>query len=346
MSGNAQPVARPGQGPSEDLDRPDPSGIRRVQSSLIGSELIGILVPVLLLTVAMTIAFPGFSRPFNVDALLVTIGVTAVVGLSQLSVLAIGQFNLALPAIGAFTGMLVAWLIQVAGLESVLAVVLALAFAAFLGFVQGVLIAVFRLNAFVVTLGLAAAYTGLMFVTLGNERYQHIGDALPQIGRGAVGPIPNIFIISLVVSAFVWVIVQRTVLGRQILATGASPLVARFSAVPVDRTLISAHVMSGALGGVAAVLVVSRLAVGSPAIGADWLLTSFAAAVLGGTLLTGGRVSVVGTVLGATLLALIANALVIAGISQFLYQAGLGVIVLAAVAIAQLRTRLLSSRPL
>jgi ribose transport system permease protein len=344
MSGNRQPVLRSGRAPGEDRNGPEPSVIRRALLSFFGSELIAIAVPVVLLVVALTLAFPGFSRPFNIDALLVTIGVTAVVGLSQLSVLTIGQFNLALPSIGAFAGMLVAWLLQVASLDWALAVVLALAFAALLGFIQGLLIAVLRLNAFIVTLGLAAVYTGLMFVTLGNERYQHIGNVLPQIGRGGFGPIPNVFILALMTCGLVWILVQRTVLGRHLLATGASPLVARFSAVPVDRTVVIAHLVSGALGGVAAVLVVSRLAVGSPAIGADWLLTSFAAPVLGGTILTGGRVSIVGTVLGATLLALIANALVIAGISQFLYQAGLGLIVLGAVAIAQLRIRLLSSR--
>jgi ribose transport system permease protein len=344
MLGNAQLAPNSSRTSSEDRDESDPSGVRRARRSLIGSELIGIAVPTVLLAVAMTIAFPGFSRPFNVEALLVTIGVTAVVGLSQLSVLTIGQFNLALPAIGAFAGMLVAWLLQVAGFDWPLAVIVALVFASLLGLIQGAMIAVLRLNAFIVTLGLAAAYTGLMFVTLGNARYQEIGDVLPQFGRGGLGPLPNVFIMSLVTATVVWVLVQRTVVGRHLLATGAGPLVARFSAVPVDRTVVIAHSLSGALGGVAAILVVSRLAVGSPAIGADWLLTSFAAPVLGGTILTGGRVSIVGTVLGAALLALIANALVIAGISQFLYQAGLGLIVLGAVAIAQVRLRLLSSR--
>ena len=64
----------------------------------------------------MTIAFPGFASPFNIDALLATIAVTSVVGLAQVSVLAIGQFNLALPAIGAFTGMVLGWLLQIGGL--------------------------------------------------------------------------------------------------------------------------------------------------------------------------------------------------------------------------------------
>jgi ribose transport system permease protein len=129
------------------------------------------------------------------------------------------------------------------------------------------------------------------------------------------------------------------------LATGANPLAARFSAIPVDRTVVSAHVLSAALGGVAAILQVSRLAVGSPAVGQDWLLPSFAASVLGGTLLGGGKVSVIGTVLGAALLAMVANALVLFGVNQYWYQAGLGLIILGAVGVDQLRQRLITADP-
>lgn len=320
---------------------PAPSLARRT----LASELTGILGPVILVALAMAAAFPGFSSSFNLDALLATIAVTGLVGLAQLSVLAIGQFNLALPAMGAMTGMVVAWLLQVGGFPWPIAVALALALAALLGLVQGLLIVALRLNAFIVTLGLASALYGLMFVVLGNERYQKIGPDLPAIGRGAIGFVPNIFIISMVICASVWVVMQRSVAGRQVLATGANPLAARFSALPVSRAMLTAHTMSGLLAGAAAILLVSRLAVGSPAIGQDWLLASFAATVLGGTLLSGGKVSVVGTILGAALLAMIANALVVIGVSQYWYQAGLGLIILGAVSLDRLRLRLAPVRP-
>jgi ribose transport system permease protein len=315
----------------------------RLRRAMLASEVIGVLAPVILVAVAMTILFPGFASSFNIDALLATIAVTSLVGLSQLSVLAVGQFNLALPAMGAFSGMVLGWLLQVAGLDWRLSVALSFVFAVFLGVAQGIFVVVLKLNSFIVTLGLASAYYGIMFVLLGNERYQRLGDTVPRIGRGSVGIVPNIFILSMVVCAIVWVFVRLTVPGRRLLATGASPLAARFTALPVDATLIGAHALSGALAGAAAILVVGRLAVGSPAIGQDWLLTSFAAPVLGGTLLSGGKVSVVGTVLGAALLAMIANAIVIVGINQYWYQAGLGLIILGAVSLDQLRLRMLTS---
>jgi ribose transport system permease protein len=340
MTEIVQQIPGPDMHPGKDEDA---SSLSRLRRAVLGSEVIGILAPVILVVVAMTILFPGFAGPFNVDALLATIAVTAIVGLSQLSVLAVGQFNLALPAMGAFTGMVLGWLLQNGGVDWRLAVLLAFAFAVLLGLIQGFFVVVLKLNSFVVTLGLASAYSGVMFVVLGNERFQHLGVTLPLIGRGAIGTVPNIFIISMVVCATVLVFMTLTVPGRRLLATGANSLAARFSALPVDKTVIGAHALSGALAGAAAILVVGRLAVGSPAIGQDWLLTSFAAPVLGGTLLSGGKVSVVGTVLGAALLAMIANALVIVGISQYWYQAGLGLIILGAVSLDQLRLRLLTS---
>jgi ribose transport system permease protein len=308
---------------------------------VVGWELLGVIAPLVLVAAGMALVFPGFVRPFNINALLATVAVTSVVGLAQVSVLAVGQFNLALPAIGAFTGMVLGWLLQVGAVPWPVAVVIAFAFSALLGFVQGALIVGVKLNAFIVTLGLASAYYGLMYVSLGNERYQHIGSALPLIGRGAVGVVPNIFVLAMITAALVWLAINLTVPGRRLLAVGANPVAARFSAMPVRRIVIGAHTASGALAGCAAVLVVSRLAVGSPAIGEDWLLTSFAAPVLGGTILSGGKVSVVGTVLGAALLAMIANALVIVGVSQYWYQAGLGLIILGAVTLDQARLRLL-----
>ena len=238
MTDSDPPTAGLDEAAPRAADPPGASAAGRLARLLVGSELVGIFAPVILLALAMAAAFPGFASAFNMDALLATIAVTSVVGLAQVSVLAIGHFNLALPAMGAFTGMVLGWLLQVAGLDWPAAVALALVLAAVLGLAQGLAIALLRLNAFIVTLGLASAYYGLMYVVLGNERYQHIGTALPVIGRGAAGPIPNIFILSMLTCAVVWVAMQFTVPGRRLLAVGASLLAARFSALPVRRIVV------------------------------------------------------------------------------------------------------------
>ena len=105
------------------------------------------------------------------------------------------------------------------------------------------------------------------------------------------------------------------------------------SGVATNRVIVAAHVLSGGLAGVAAVMLVARLGSAQPSLGAEWLLPSFAAPVLGGTLLTGGRVLVGGTYLGALLLAVIANGLVLFGVSAYWYQSLLGIVLLAALAV-------------
>ena len=144
MTDSAPPAAGLEEASQREADPPGATGAGRLVRLLVGSELVGIFAPLVLLALAMATAFPGFASLFNIDALLATIAVISVVGLAQVSVLAIGHFNLALPAIGAFTGMVLGWLLQVAGLDWSPAVALALALAAVLGLVEGLVIALFR----------------------------------------------------------------------------------------------------------------------------------------------------------------------------------------------------------
>ena len=139
--------------------------------------------------------------------------------------------------------------------------------------------------------------------------------------------------VSLVVAAAATVLFQRTPGGRQLLATGANARTALMSGIATSRMIVIAHVLSGGLAAVAAVMLVARLGSAQPSLGSEWLLPSFAAPVLGGTLLTGGRVLVAGTYLGALLLAVIANGLVLFGVSAYWYQTLLGIVLLAALAV-------------
>jgi ribose transport system permease protein len=203
--------------------------------------------------------------------------------------------------------------------------------------VQGGLIVWVRLNPFLVTLGLASVFAGVMYVTTRGKPFDTFPDQFNEIGFQSLGSVPLLMFISLGVVIVMVVLLQRTLIGRQLLATGANLRVAFFSAVPTDRTVLIAHVVGGALAAFAGFLTVARLATAQTAIGEDWLLPSFAAPVLGGTLLAGGKASATGTLLGALLLALIANALNLLAVSPYWYQAGLGMVILLGVMLDRLR---------
>jgi ribose transport system permease protein len=218
-----------------------------------------------------------------------------------------------------------------------LSIILGVLLGAAAGAVEGSLIVKTGINPFVITLSLASIYLGGVTAVTQAKFYSHMPQAFNDIGIISLWGVPLLFIIALVVGAILWVIMARTPLGRQLLATGANVTAASFSGIPTRRVILVAHTMSGGLGAVAGILLASRLGSAQISIGNDWLLVSFAAPVLGGTILSGGKVSVIGTIVGAALMSLITNALVLVDVSYFWFQSFLGVILLGAFVIDRAR---------
>ena len=309
----------------------------RIWHRFVRWDIASVAVALFLIAGVLLIWVPAFRSAYNLYALGFTISVTATVGLAQVAVLSVGQFNLALTAIGAIVGILAGWLMQTLGVPWPLALIAAIAFGCLAGALQGLVIIVTGINPFIVSLALAAAYFGAMLGLTRGESFNRLPAEYVGIGRLYVLGVPVLLLICLLVAVTVAVLFHRTALGRQMLATGANPRTALMSGVPTRRIVLFAHVLSAALVGLAAVMLVARLGSAQPSLGAEWLLPSFAAPVLGGTLLTGGKVSVAGTVLGALLLAVIANGLVLFGVSAYWYQTLLGIVLLAALAVDRSR---------
>ncbi len=296
-------------------------------------DLASVSIALALICGVLLVLVPAFRSAYNLRALGFTIAVTGVVALAQVCVLSVGQFNLALTAMGAMIGLLTGWMMQDLGLAYPLAIALGIAFGCLTGAVQGAIIVRTGINPFIVSLALAAAYFGAMLGLSRGASYNQLPPAFVALGRASILGVPLLLVISLVVAAAVTILFQRSVGGRQLLATGANPRAALMSGIATNRMIVTAHILSGGLAGIAAVMLVARLGSAQPSLGSEWLLPSFAAPVLGGTLLTGGRVLVAGTYLGALLLAIIANGLVLFGVSAYWYQTLLGILLLAALAV-------------
>lgn len=315
-------------------------GEQRPQSvwrRLVGWHLSGVLLPIVVMWVALTLISPGFLTSYNMTSILAVIAITTLVGLSQVVVLAIGQFNLAIASMGAVIGMTVGWELDQAHIPVAAAIAIGLLVGCGLGFAQGWLIARAKLNPFIVTLALASVYGGLILLLTHGAAYSKFPSEFIGFGQGQVGLFPNIALVTFGVAIGLVVLVQRTVFGRTLLATGENPRAAAFSGIQTDRVVLLAHTLSGGLAAVAAILTLARLAEATTAMGANWLLPSFAAPVLGGSLLSGGKISVVGTILGALALSLIQNLLILGGVNQYWYQVGLGLLIIAAVGLERLR---------
>jgi len=300
-------------------------------------DLASVGTVVVVIAAVLASSVPAFFSEYNLAALGFTLAVTGLVALAQLSVLAVGQFNLALTAIGVIVGMVTAWLMQATGMAYGLAVVIGIAVGSLAGALQGVVIAYTGINPFLISLATASIYLGgTMGITRG-ESFNRLPAEFVAIGRLQAGPIPVLLLACILLCIGTYVLLERTVVGRQLLATGASSRVSRMSGIDTNRIVVVAHTLSGALAAVAGVMLVARLGSAQPSLGSGWLLPSFAAPVLGGTLLSGGKASIPGALLGAVLLAVIANGLQLFNVSPFFYQAFLGVILVLALAMDRAR---------
>lgn len=297
----------------------------------------GLLLVIIILIFGASLLVPNFLSPFNQFTLSRNLGVDIVIGFGMMAVLGLGHMNLALGAIGACAAMAVGFGLQTLGLPIPVAIAGAIAVGAMLGSLNGILVVRTGLDSFIITLATASLYFGLMFILTKAEAFRELPVAFSALGKGRIGSYSTFLLIAAVVGAILIVIFYFSELGRQILATGANRTAAELSGVPVNKVTIITHALSGAIAAIAGVMVTARLAAALPSIGEDWLLPSFLAPLLGGTLLAGGYVSVVGTALGAILLSVLQNTLVLLNVSGFWIQFFLGLALLIAVGLDRWR---------
>jgi ribose transport system permease protein len=315
-------------------DRRSPFGALLAESA----NLVGLAVIILAFWVVFTSMAPGFVSSFNLFALSRSLAVDIVVGFSTMVVLATGGMNLAIGSIGVCALMFAGYLMQYAGLPPAIAFPAGLALGALLGFVNGFAIVRSGVNSFIITLASASLYLGGMLILTKAETFNALPPGIAAFGRMKWGFVSPLLAIALLIGAALLVLFRYTALGREILAAGANPRAAELSGVPVGRAIIIAHTLSGLLAAAAGLMLVFRLGAAMPSIGQDWLLPSFLAPVLGGTLLSGGYVSVVGTILGALLVTTIRSGLLVMQIGNFWLQLFLGLILLFAVMLDRYRS--------
>lgn len=296
------------------------------------------------LAMFLLVTADGFASAFNLYNLGRDLGVSVVIGLAQMAVLAIGGLNLAVGAIGAISAMMVGWMLQTLGWTPVVAVLAAIAFAALLGSINGILVVWLHLHSFVVTLATASILTGVMLVITKAHAFRDLPPVVAELGRAQLVPgVSVIVIVGLLVAMAVGYLYRFTSVGWSFLATGANPWAAEIGGVPVKRVVILSHSLSGLLAGVAGLLVVLRVGAALPSIGGNWVLDSFAIPIIGGTALAGGAVSAFGVVLGALLLLLIRNGLLLVGVGGWWVQLLSGLALLAAVLLDRLRSRFMGA---
>ncbi|WP_244947138.1 ABC transporter permease [Agrobacterium fabrum] len=207
------------------------------------------------------------------------------------------------------------------------------------------------LHSFIITLATMSIFFGVMIFLTRAEAYRGLPPIFAAFGKMKLATyFSPLLLVTLVTALALSFLYRRTVLGREMLASGARPEAAELSGIRVDRIFIACHVLSGLLAALAALMLVTRTGAAIPSmagqLGQDWLLPAFLGPVLGGTLLQGGKVSVLGTCLGALLVTMLTSGLLLLQLGEFWVQTFLGLLLLLAVLMDKARGSYLARRNL
>jgi ribose/xylose/arabinose/galactoside ABC-type transport system permease subunit len=266
----------------------------------------GALIALVLLVVLNSLFTSNFATASNLWNVLLQVSTVLIVAVGMTLVIATGGIDLSVGSSMAIAGAVASVLLDRGmGVAIIVALLVVLA----VGIVNGALVAYVRVQPIVVTLATLIAGRGLaqvisrdgQLVTIDHPGFQ-------SLGRALVGPVPVPVIIALIVVGAAAFILRAMPFGRYVLAAGGNPAAARLAGVPVGRTIVTVYAASAVLAGLAGLIVAARLGASDAAkIGLNVELDAIAAVVVGGTALSGGRATILGTVVGALIMQVIAT---------------------------------------
>ena len=240
-------------------------------------------------------------------------------------------------AIGGLATITTGYFLDVLGTSGWIAVPVALLVGVIAGTINGLIITKAGINSFVVTLSTLFVYEGLVSGISKGYSYTKIPKTFTIIGRKGIFGLPYLLWIALAMLFVVFYMFRFTVFGRRLLATGGNEDAARLSGINTNNIILGANILSGLFASIAAILWVSRMGSAQPSTGQDWLIISFAVAIIGGTALKGGGITALGLLMGGIIMVLIKNGLVILGANIYFERTFYGLIILLAVIVDRVR---------
>jgi ribose transport system permease protein len=308
----------------------------RARAQRLLRERLGVGAVLVILIVVLAIFAPNFTEPQNISNVLRQVSLNAVLATGMTFVILTAGIDLSVGSMVALCGVLAVFLFD-QGVPAPLCVLGAVACGAACGAVNGVLIARAGLAAFIVTLGALTYLRGLAFVTTDAKPLIAPELGYAYLGAGSIGSIPVPAIIMAVVAIVGHVVLSRTVFGRHVYAVGDNPQAAELSGINVKSVLTRVYVIMGLCAGIGGIIFSARLYSGQPEGAAGYELDAIAAVVLGGTSLFGGVGRITGTIIGAFIIGVLNNGMVLLDIPFYYQLIVKGVVVIGAVLLDRLR---------
>jgi ribose transport system permease protein len=304
----------------------------------------GIGVALLVLVVFFLAVAPNFGSYSNVTNIATQITLNTILAVGMTFVILVAGIDLSVGSVMALCAVVAGTIMASRGLGPGVAIFLAVVASVVVGlvcgFLNGFLTERWRLPSFIVTLGMLNVARGAALQFTHAQTIYTFPASFNTFGTSTIAGIPSVFVVALLLVLIAQFVLSRTVFGRMILAIGNNEEAVRLSGHRTSVIKVLAFMISGLTVGIAAIIYMARLNIASPILGQGYELNAIAAVIIGGASLSGGKGSLVGTLLGASLLGVLSNGLLLMGVSDFERQMVTGAVIVLAVIIDFYRRRL------
>ncbi|SOE20196.1 inositol transport system permease protein [Spirosomataceae bacterium TFI 002] len=291
----------------------------------------GIFISFIVVCLVLSYATPQFLSLSNWTIIITQVSINALLAFGVTFVIITGGIDLSVGSIVAVAGVVAASLAQDGANSVGVAVAGGLLAGLAFGLLNGFLITKSKIAPFIVTLGTMTIGRGLALILSKGRPVSNLSDSFNFIGGGKVFGLPVPIIILIVVFVLSSILLRKTIFGRYIYAIGGNEEAAWASGINVQKIKLAAYAIGGGLAGLAGILLTSRITTGQPNSGMGFELDAIAAVVIGGTSTTGGRGTMIGTLIGVLLIGVINNGLDLLNVSSYYQQVVMGTIIIGAV---------------
>ena len=300
------------------------------------SNMTAIGMVLIIMFVIACIGSPYFLDVYNIQSLLRDLAIIGMIGIAQSLLLLVGELDLTVGKIATLCGILSGMLMIYAKINPWLALVCGLIFGIIFGLLNGLIITKLRLNSMVATIGMQGVYGGINLVLTKGKAITGIPEQIQFLGKGSLGIVPMPFIFCIIVLILVLFLVKKTKTGRYIYAIGNSREAATILGIKVDQIRVFIYVVVGLISSLAGLLYVCRLGSAQSTLGESWPMNSIAASVIGGVSLNGGIGNPAGALIGAAIISIISNMIVLFGVNAYWQQAVSGIVVVLAISFSSI----------
>lgn len=293
---------------------------------------LGALIALIVLIIVISIISPQFRTIDNFMSLLRQSSINGFIAFGMTCVILTGGIDLSVGSTLALSTAFCAFFIKT-GMPVGFAMILALLIGFGCGLISGLLVTKGRLQPFIATLITMTVFRGVTMIFMDGKPISGLGNSflLKFVGKGNLFGIPFPVILFIIVFLVFLFVLQKTVFGRRIYATGSNSTSAKLSGVNIDKTKLITYAISGVMAALSGLILLSRLASAQPTLGDGYELDAIASVALGGTSMNGGRGRIWGTFVGVLIIAVLNNGLNILGVSSYYQSVVKGIVILIAV---------------